>query len=172
MSYVQRLQTLKSFAASCKNHSLPLLLQSHTLSWHTQCKPLIISLGMLTSSDVESMISEVTQMQALSHPNVMSLVGVCVDASQGPSIIMPYMANGSLLSYLKKERASLYLEFDADEDAIISVRRLLLRMCYQIALGMQYLSDQKIVHRDLAARNCMYVTNHLFLIGSSLGLTN
>ena len=93
------------------------------------------------------MISEVSQMQDLFHPNVMSLIGVCVDSSQGP-------ANGSLLNYLK-ERKSLQLNFDAEIEEIVSVRKLLLWMCHQISLGMSYLASQKIVHRDLAARNCM-----------------
>ena len=94
-------------------------------------------------------------MQELSHPNVMSLLGVCVDSPQGPSIVMPYMANGSLLDYLKRERKTLLLDFDAEVGEIVSVRKLLLRMCQQTSLGMCYLTSQKIVHRDLAARNCM-----------------
>ena len=101
------------------------------------------------------MVSEVSRMQDLSHPNVMSLVGVLLHSSQGPSIVMPYMANGSLLDYFKRERKTLFLNLDAEVDEIVSVRKLLLRMCHQISLGMCYLTLQKIVHRDLAARNCM-----------------
>ena len=101
------------------------------------------------------MVSEVNRMQDLSHPNIMFLMGVCVDLIQGPSIVMPYMANGSLLDYLKRERSTLLLSFDAEEEEIVSVRKLLLRLCRQISLGMCYLTSQRIVHRDLAARNCM-----------------
>ena len=57
------------------------------------------------------MVSEVTKMQDLSHSNLMPLVGVCLDMAQGPSIVMPYMANGSLLDYLKKEREKPALGF-------------------------------------------------------------
>ena len=60
------------------------------------------------------MLTEVGQMSELSHPNVMGLVGVYVGSSQGPCIVMPYMANGSLLDYLKKERKNLYLDSEND----------------------------------------------------------
>ena len=53
-------------------------------------------------------------MYNLSHTNVMPLTGVCVDASGGPAIVMPYMANGSVLDYLKKEREKLVLPEAAD----------------------------------------------------------
>ena len=45
------------------------------------------------------------------------LWSVCLDAGPGLSIVMPFMANGSLLDYLKKERDTLYLcEMSIDMD--------------------------------------------------------
>ena len=44
------------------------------------------------------------------HPNILKLIGVCLDGGPAPFIIMPFMENGSLLSYLIKERESLLLQ--------------------------------------------------------------
>ena len=60
-------------------------------------------------------------MRKFKHPHVMGLIGVCLDAGPAPYIVMPYMANGSLLSYLKKERSSLVLKEDADEDLVYTI---------------------------------------------------
>ena len=46
-------------------------------------------------------------MKTFNHPNIMNLKGVCLDGGPVPYIILPYMANGSLLTYLKKKRSSL-----------------------------------------------------------------
>ena len=66
------------------------------------------------------MTSEITKMKDLHHPNVMSLIGVCLDAGPGVSIVMPFMANGSLLDYLKRERNNLYIKDDAELDMVYS----------------------------------------------------
>ena len=76
------------------------------------------TLGLYTASDFESMISEITKMKDFQHPNVMSLIGVCLDAGPGVSIVMPFMANGSLLDYLKRERNNLYVKDDAELDTV------------------------------------------------------
>ncbi len=49
-------------------------------------------------------------MQEFHHPHIMSLIGVCLDAGPGISMVMPFMSNGSLLDYLKKERSNLLIE--------------------------------------------------------------
>ena len=43
-------------------------------------------------------------MSRFKHTNVMELIGVCLDGRFAPLIIMPYMANGSLLKYMRRER--------------------------------------------------------------------
>ena len=55
-------------------------------------------------------------MKTFHHPHVMTLKGVCLDGGQIPYIILPYMENGSLLSYLKKERANLVVVTEAGGD--------------------------------------------------------
>ena len=164
-------------------------------------------------------MTESMKMKEFEHPHVLGLIGVCIDAGPAPYIVMPFMANGSLLSYLRKERPNLLLDETADEDVvrvlvillspsnshclshthhithcactflpllspgptfpcmqsfyhvlnilqpkllqfssppqISETQKRLLDMCIQIAKGMEYLADNKIVHKDLAARNCM-----------------
>ena len=43
-------------------------------------------------------------MKDLNHPNILRLIGICVDGGPAPFIITPFMENGSLLSYLRKNR--------------------------------------------------------------------
>ena len=49
-------------------------------------------------------------MHELDHPNVLKLIGVCLDGGPAPYIIMPFMNNGSLLSHLKAERENIVLD--------------------------------------------------------------
>jgi len=54
-------------------------------------------------------------MQHFDHPNVMSLVGVSLEGNVGgPCIIMPFMAKGSLLHYLRQEAETLKPSKDTD----------------------------------------------------------
>ncbi len=50
------------------------------------------------------------------HPNVLTLTGVCLDGGPAPYIILPFMANDSLLAYLKKNKATLNVSRDSCDD--------------------------------------------------------
>ena len=58
----------------------------------------------------------VFKMYHFKHPNVLTLCGVCLDGGPAPYIIMPFMANGSLLAYLKKNKGTLIVSCDDGDD--------------------------------------------------------
>ena len=64
------------------------------------------------------MIKESERMMQFNHANVMTLIGICTDVGEAPYIIMPFMANGSLLAYLKKERARLNIAEEAGSEMV------------------------------------------------------
>ena len=59
-------------------------------------------------------------MKHFNHPNVMTLIGVCLDGGPIPYIVLPFMANGSLLSYLIKERVNLIVKKENDVQTKVS----------------------------------------------------
>ena len=65
-------------------------------------------------------MKESEKMQGFEHPHVLSIIGVCVDAGPAPYIVMPFMANGSLLAYIKKEKMNLVVPIDASVDELAS----------------------------------------------------
>ena len=80
-------------------------------------------IGLFTATDIESLVAEIIKMKDFQHSNVMSLIGVCLDAAPGVSIVMPFMANGSLLDYLKRERNNIYLPETSEIDEVSSLFR-------------------------------------------------
>ena len=69
---------------------------------------------------MDKFVEESLKMSRFKHAHVMGLIGVCLDGGPAPYIIMPYMANGSLLKYLKRERGNIVLSENADEDEVIT----------------------------------------------------
>ena len=56
-------------------------------------------------------------MKAFVHPHVMGILGICL-AQQAPYIVMPFMVNGSLHSYLRKHRTELLICEDTNIDLV------------------------------------------------------
>ena len=70
------------------------------------------------------MLKECFKMYKFDYPkfNVLTLTGVCLDGGPAPYIIMPFMANGSLLAYLKKNRATLIVSCKDDDGEVIGIQ--------------------------------------------------
>ena len=83
--------------------------------------------GQFDQLEVDKILEESLKMKHFDHMHVMTLLGVCLDAGPAPYIIMPYMAHGSLLSYLKRERNSLFLPQDAADELVCIVSVALLQ---------------------------------------------
>ena len=57
-------------------------------------------------------------MIGLDHPHVLTLIGLCVDGGPTPYIVMPFMANGSLLSNLRANRENLLIPEDVQDETV------------------------------------------------------
>ncbi|XP_033867933.3 ephrin type-A receptor 6 isoform X1 [Acipenser ruthenus] len=101
-------------------------------------------------------LREASIMGQFDHPNIIRLEGV-VTKSRPVMIVVEYMENGSLDTFLRKH------------DGHFTVIQLV-GMLRGIASGMMYLSDMGYVHRDLAARNIL-VNSNLVCKVSDFGLS-
>ncbi|KAK6175676.1 hypothetical protein SNE40_014078 [Patella caerulea] len=106
---------------------------------------------------LKDFVEEALMMKDFDHPNVLQLLGISLNKDSSPLVVLPFMGNGDLLSFVANE------EKEVSVDEIIS-------FALDISRGMEYLSGLKIVHRDLAARNCMLDTN-LHVKVADFGLT-
>ncbi|KAJ3151438.1 hypothetical protein HDU86_006138 [Geranomyces michiganensis] len=92
--------------------------------------------GFETKKQKKAFVKEVEVWYKLRHPNVMLLFGACPSAVQ-PFMIMPFMENGTLLSYAEKNPQQI------------------LKLLNESAQGLHYLHTSNIVHGDLKAINIL-----------------
>ncbi len=76
-----------------------------------------VNIGFLQKDLVTDLLKECVKMQEFDHPNVLKLLGVCLDGGPAPYIVMPFMSSGSLLSFLRKDREKLIIH-SANEEAV------------------------------------------------------
>uniref|UniRef100_A0A8C6SY98 Receptor protein-tyrosine kinase n=1 Tax=Neogobius melanostomus TaxID=47308 RepID=A0A8C6SY98_9GOBI len=88
----------------------------------------------------KEILDEAYVMAGVASPYVCRLLGICLTSTvQLVTQLMPY---GCLLDYVRENKDRIGSQF-------------LLNWCVQIAKGMSYLEDVRLVHRDLAARNVL-----------------
>uniref|UniRef100_A0A8C2BZM1 Receptor tyrosine-protein kinase erbB-4 n=1 Tax=Cyprinus carpio TaxID=7962 RepID=A0A8C2BZM1_CYPCA len=86
-------------------------------------------------------------MASMEHPHLVRLLGVCL--SPTIQLVTQLMPHGCLLDYVHEHQENIGSQ-------------LLLNWCVQIAKGMMYLEERRLVHRDLAARNVLVKSpNHI-----------
>uniref|UniRef100_A0A8B9W022 Receptor protein-tyrosine kinase n=1 Tax=Anas zonorhyncha TaxID=75864 RepID=A0A8B9W022_9AVES len=95
----------------------------------------------------KEILDEAYVMAGVGSPYVSRLLGICLTSTvQLVTQLMPY---GCLLDYVRENKDHI-----GSQD--------LLNWCVQIAKGMSYLEEVRLVHRDLAARNVLVKSpNHV-----------
>lgn len=91
----------------------------------------------------KEILDEAYVMASVDNPHVCRLLGICLTSTvQLVTQLMPF---GCLLDYVREHKDNIGSQY-------------LLNWCVQIAKGMNYLEERRLVHRDLAARNVLVKT--------------
>ncbi|KAK4291131.1 hypothetical protein Pmani_036017 [Petrolisthes manimaculis] len=90
----------------------------------------------------EQFLEEAHIMKNLSHPNIVILEAVCT-LREPFLIVIEFMPDGNLLDYLR-----------SDDHGPLEVPHHVYIVA-QVAAGMAYLEERRLMHRDLAARNVL-----------------
>ena len=111
-------------------------------------------------------LQETEIMKKLNHPNLVKMIGICVEKSPF-YLIQELCQNGDLKNYLKKydfvkvHHSMAYMknrkqsEEEKERYAKVPSLNCLIVWCKEIIKGMSYLESNNLVHRDLAARNVL-----------------
>ncbi|KAL0576417.1 hypothetical protein V5O48_005553 [Marasmius crinis-equi] len=116
-----------------------------------------VAIKILESSTPRDLfISEFEVWKTLNHPNVLRLLGMSDPAGPGKLwfFVSPFMRNGTLPQYLKRlewEFAGLGFHENTNRSMALELARFVL----EIARGMEYLHDCRVVHGDLKGANIL-----------------
>ena len=117
--------------------------------------------GIVNEIDLENMLVEIKIMNAIRpNLNLVSLIASCssdFEANGKIFLILEYCKHGDLQKYLHLNGKDLT---SGNHNGYVD-HRCLIKWAFDIANGMQYLNEHKIMHGDLAARNILMDENPL-----------
>uniref|UniRef100_A0A1A9W4R9 Protein kinase domain-containing protein n=1 Tax=Glossina brevipalpis TaxID=37001 RepID=A0A1A9W4R9_9MUSC len=132
--------------------------EADDLSGHFGATRIVAVKTIRACSTQVSLKDEANIMRKLgSHPNVVTLLGACVE-TEPHMLIMEYAMRGRLLSLLRAARNAtniLPASVPGGRSQTPLSPRTLAGFCLDISCGMEYIAEKRIVHRDLAARNVL-----------------
>jgi len=112
-----------------------------------------------SEQEVLDLVKEIEIMKAVGgHINIVNLLGACTQPTGKPLLaILEYAEHGNLRDYLRMRRGLGHHSQDLLETISpdpVGLKEML-SFAWQVARGMEFLSNRRCVHRDLAARNIL-----------------
>ena len=66
----------------------------------------------MDSDELQNFLAECILMKKIEHPNVLDLLGICFNIEESiPYVILPFMANGDLKTYLYNKRTTTVAKY-------------------------------------------------------------
>jgi len=93
---------------------------------------------------VNMFLREAIMMKGFSHPHVLSLIGITFDTDNSPLVVLPYMDNGDLRTYISSPDM-VRVESPMDVELCVRAR---VRMCVCVFWEYAY-SDTGSEHQHL-----------------------
>ncbi|XP_071836846.1 muscle, skeletal receptor tyrosine protein kinase-like isoform X1 [Apostichopus japonicus] len=119
---------------------------------------MVVAVKMLKTSAssgvAENFNREAVLMSQFNNINVIKLWGVCF-VGRPLCLLLEFMEKGDLQEFLQMKNPRNPEYFDKEESETGLPRKLHISFARQVANGMVYLSDKRLVHRDVATRNCL-----------------
>lgn len=104
------------------------------------------------TSQYQEFLQEVSIMRKVRHKNVVQFIGACT-RKPNMCIVFEYMSGGSVYDYMRRPT----------QEGPLPLTQIL-KIATEVARGMDYLHQRKIIHRDLKAANLLMDENNIVKI--------